>query len=71
MNNNATVKNGKIIWNPDVTELRHAYEVAYGDMGVYHLLGAMFANLSAETIERLYNQALAEVRTDLEEKGLV
>ena len=58
-------------YNPDVTELRQAYEVAYGDTGVYHLVGAMFANLSPETIERLYNQALADVRADLEEKGLI
>jgi hypothetical protein len=57
---------------PTVTELRQAYEVAFGeDYGVYNLLGAMFANLSEDTIERLYAQAIHEVRTDLKEKGLV
>lgn len=69
MNENATVKNGKIIWNPDVTELRNAYEVAYGDYGVYHLIGAMFANLDQNTIERLYSEAIAKVRNDMEKAG--
>jgi hypothetical protein len=58
-------------YNPTVTELRHAYEVAYGENGVYALVGSMFANLSEETIERLYRQAIADVREDLKEKGLV
>lgn len=58
-------------YNPTVTELRQAYEVIWGDMGVYNLLGAMFANLSQDTIERLYAQAIHEVRQDMKEKGLV
>ena len=58
-------------YNPDVTELRQAYEVLWGDMGVYNLLGAMFANLSQDTIERLYAQAIHEVRQDMKEKGLI
>jgi hypothetical protein len=59
-------------YNPTVTELRQAYEVAFGgETGVYQLLGAMFANLDQEVIERLYAQAIHEVRTDLLEKGLI
>lgn len=53
----------------DATELRHAWEVAYGDMGVYSLLGAMFANLDSDTINRLYHQALDSVREDMKAKG--
>lgn len=53
-------------YNPDSTELRQAYEVAYGDMGVYQLYGALFANVSPETIERLYKEALTKVRSDMD-----
>jgi hypothetical protein len=57
-------------YNPSVTELRQAYDVAFGqEYGVYNLLGAMFANLSQDTIERLYAQALHEVRQDMMERG--
>jgi hypothetical protein len=56
---------------PTLKELREAYEVAFGEYGVYNLLGAMFANLDQDTIEKLYAQAIHEVRTDLKEKGLV
>jgi hypothetical protein len=56
---------------PTVTELRQAYEVAFGEDGAYVLLGSMFANLDQDTIERLYSQAIHEVRTDLLEKGLI
>ena len=58
-------------YNPTVTELRQAYEVAYGDQGVYMLIGIMFANLSHPVIERLYHQALESVRADLKEKELI
>jgi DNA-binding protein Fis len=58
-------------YNPTVTELRQAYEVAFGENGVYNLVGAMFANLDQDTIERLYAQVLHEVRQDLLEKGLI
>ena len=71
---NLEKKVGKMSYKyyPTVTELRHAYEVAFGEeAGVYTLLGTMFANLSQDTIERLYAQAIHEVRTDLKEKGLV
>lgn len=54
-------------YNPNIHELRQAYEVAYGDMGVYYLAGAMFANVAPETIERLYQDALAKVRSDMEQ----
>ena len=40
----------------NVTELRQAYEAKYGETGVYYLVGALFANVSDETIERLYNE---------------
>ena len=53
----------------DATELRQAWEVAYGEMGVYSLVGAMFANLDQATINRLYNTALAQVREDMEKAG--
>jgi hypothetical protein len=59
-------------YNPTVTELRQAYEVAFGaETGVYQLLGAMFANLDQEVIERLYAQAIHEVRQDMIERGLI
>lgn len=42
-----------------VTELREAFEKAYGEQhGVYALVGALFANVSEETIERLHREAL-------------
>jgi hypothetical protein len=58
-------------YHPTVTELRQAYEVAFGENGVYNLVGAMFANLDEETIERLYAQVIHEIRTDLKEKELI
>ena len=58
-------------YNPTVNELLDAYSVAYGENGVYALAGAMFANLDSDTIERLYRYALAEVREDLKEKGVI
>jgi hypothetical protein len=51
------------------TELRNAYEVAYGEHGAYHLIGALFANLPYETIERLYDQAIEKVRDDMRVAG--
>jgi uncharacterized membrane protein YecN with MAPEG domain len=51
-------------YNPSVTELRQAYEVAYGDGGAQVLSGAMFASLDSETIERLYGYALDKIRED-------
>jgi len=53
----------------DVTELRQAWQVAYGEFGVYRLVGSMFAHLDQETINRLYNTALAQVRADMEKDG--
>lgn len=58
-------------YNPSVTELRQAYEVAHGEQGVYMLYGALFANASTDVIERLYSEAIAKVRQDLEEKELI
>ena len=58
-------------YNPDVTELRQAWEVAYGDMGAYLLIGAMFVNLEPSAKENLYKQALEKVNADMKEKGLV
>jgi len=58
-------------FNPDVTELRQAWEVAYGDMGAHLLIGAMFVNLEPSAKENLYRQALDKVRADLEEKELI
>jgi len=53
----------------DVTELRQAWMVAYGEFGAYSLIGAMFAHLDQATINRLYNQALAKVRNEMEKAG--
>ena len=44
----------KILWAYDLADL---WEEAHGDTGRSQLLGAMFANLSEEKIERLANQA--------------
>ena len=57
-------------YNPTVTELRQAYEVAYGEFGAYHLVGAMFACMSDTAIERVYQAALDTIRNDLREKGI-
>ena len=51
--------------------MRQAWEVAYGDMGAYLLIGAMFVNLEPSAKENLYQQALEKVNADLKEKGLV
>ena len=58
-------------YNPTITELRDAWEVAYGQYGTYALAGAMFVYLDQAVIEKLYRQALEDVREDLKEKGLV
>jgi hypothetical protein len=58
-------------YNPTVTELRQAYEVAYGEYGAYHLIGAMFASMNEPAIERVYQAALDVVRADLVEKELI
>lgn len=47
----------ELIHNPGI--LRRAYEEKHGDAGVYILYGALFANVSPETIERLYREVLA------------
>jgi hypothetical protein len=57
-------------YNPTVTELRQAYEVAYGEYGAYHLVGAMFVSMEQPAIERVYQAALDTIRNDLREKGL-
>jgi hypothetical protein len=44
----------KILWAYDLADL---WEEAHGEHGRSQLLGAMFANLSEEKIERLANQA--------------
>jgi hypothetical protein len=44
----------KILWAYDLADL---WTEAHGDTGRSQLLGAMFANLSEETIERLADQA--------------
>lgn len=54
-------------YNPTPTELRQAYEVAYGgEMAVYLLYGALFAHTPEEVIERLYTEALAKVKEDMD-----
>lgn len=56
-------------YNPTVTEMRQAYEVAYGDAGVYRLVGALFANVTDMKINQLYNEAIEDIRKDLEDRG--
>jgi hypothetical protein len=58
-------------YNPTTTELRQAYEVAYGEMGVYHLVGALTANVSPEVLERLYNDAIKRVKDEMLETQIV
>lgn len=53
-------------YNPTATELRQAYEVAFGgDLSIYKLYGALFANVKPETIERLYVEALEIVKDNM------
>jgi hypothetical protein len=59
------------MYNPTVKELREAYEVAYGEYGAYHLVGAMFVSMSDTAIERVYQAALDTIKNDLTEKGLI
>ena len=58
-------------YNPSVTELRQAYEVAYGEYGAYHLIGALYASLNQPALERVYQAVLDTIKSDLTEKGLV
>jgi len=58
-------------YNPTVTDMRNAYLVAYGDNGAYNLIGAMFANLDSDTVERLYAETLDKVRADMKDLEVV
>jgi len=58
-------------FNPTVTELRQAYEVAYGEHGAFALIGVLFANVPEEEIERIYRDALDTINADLKEKELI
>jgi hypothetical protein len=58
-------------FNPTVTELRQAYEVAYGEHGAYALVGVLFANVSDAEIERIYRDVLDKINADLKEKELI
>lgn len=61
-------------YNPTSQEMRNAYSVAYGDLGDTMLIGALFGYLQAikpESIEKLYQVTISEVRNDLVEKGLI
>ena len=58
-------------YNPTSTELRHAYEVAYVEMGVYHLVGAMYASLNQPAIERIYQAVIQTVKEQLQEQELI
>jgi len=49
---------GRIIWASDLADL---WTEAYGEHGRSQLLGALFANVSADTIQRLVNQAREEI----------
>ena len=58
-------------FDPTVKELREAFEVAYGEYGVYSLVGVLFENVPKEEIERIYRDVLDTINADLKEKGLV
>jgi hypothetical protein len=58
-------------FDPTVKELREAFEVAYGEYGVYSLVGVLFANVPKEEIERIYRDTLDTINADLKKKGLV
>jgi hypothetical protein len=58
-------------FNPTATEMRQAFEVAYGDQGAYLLIGVLFANVSEENIERIYRNTLDTINADLKEKELI
>ena len=58
-------------YNPTVTELRQAYEVAYGELGVFHLLGALTAHTPKAVLERLYDNAIKRVRDEMLETQIV
>lgn len=51
---------------PNVTEARKIYEEAYGEMGIHHLLGKLYAHVPDETLTRFYFEALARVRENNE-----
>lgn len=54
-------------YNPTPTELRQAYEVAYGgEMAIYLLYGKLFCNVPQQVIERLYSEALTKVKEDMD-----
>jgi hypothetical protein len=53
-------------YNPTLRDLRDAYFVAHGASSDSLLIGVLSAHLPADTIERLYVQALDVVREDLE-----
>jgi len=55
---------------PTVTEARKIYEEAYGNMGIHHLLGKLYAHVPDETLSRFYFEALEKIRED-EENGAV
>jgi len=59
------------MYNPTATDLRNAYEVAYGEYGLNVLLGMFYAKTTNLEIERLYASALDKVKKDMEEKELV
>jgi len=58
-------------YNPTITDMRQAYEVAYGEQGVYFLIGTMFSNLEESVIEKLYKEALDKVKADMEKAGQI
>ena len=69
MNENATVKNGKIIWKPTPTDMLGAFQVAYGDLALSMALGELYGTVTDMKLEEIYNKALAKVRNDMEKAG--
>lgn len=49
-------------WDLDsVTTLRKAWEEAFGEYGVYSLVGALVAHVDDSTLNRLYQEAVSEI----------
>jgi hypothetical protein len=69
-----TTTKGKLMsykFNPTVTEMRQAFDVAYGEYGAYHLIGVLFANVPEAELERIYRDTLDVVREQMKETETV
>lgn len=59
-------------YNPTVSEVVDAYDVAYGELSLSMLIGALYGHLKThnpESIETLYKVALDRVAEDMKKAG--